>query len=113
MQKTLCSLFPIHCQFPKLDVAGSIPVSRSMSFQSFTAQPCISSADFGLNSSPYRNEKECFECKALRPPNIKDLNASRISAVTRAHYSILSGLKAGSYHRVFLTKGNNLGLVTR
>jgi len=29
MQKTLCSLFPIHCQFPKLDVAGSIPVSRS------------------------------------------------------------------------------------
>jgi hypothetical protein len=27
--KSLCSLFTIHYQFPKLNVAGSIPVSRS------------------------------------------------------------------------------------
>ena len=28
--ETLCSLFPIDCRFPKLDVAGSIPVPRSI-----------------------------------------------------------------------------------
>ena len=28
-QETLYSLFPIYCRIPKLDVAGSIPVSRS------------------------------------------------------------------------------------
>ncbi len=27
--ETQCSLFPICCRFPKLDVAGSSPVSRS------------------------------------------------------------------------------------
>jgi hypothetical protein len=29
MLETLCSLFPIDCRLPKLNVAGSIPVSRS------------------------------------------------------------------------------------
>ena len=30
VRETLCSLFPIYCRIPKLDVACSIPVSRSM-----------------------------------------------------------------------------------
>jgi hypothetical protein len=29
-RETLCSLFPIYCRLPKLDVAGSTPVSRSI-----------------------------------------------------------------------------------
>jgi hypothetical protein len=35
-------------QFPKLDVAGSNPVSRSISFQSLTAYCLLRDADFGL-----------------------------------------------------------------
>jgi hypothetical protein len=38
-QRRDCSLFPIDAQFPKLDVAGSIPVSRSW-FQELSAT-CI------------------------------------------------------------------------
>jgi hypothetical protein len=30
MPETQCSLFPIDCTIPKLDVAGSNPVSRSI-----------------------------------------------------------------------------------
>src|SRR5665213_2430453 len=30
VQETQCSLFPIGCRLPKLDVAGSTPVSRSI-----------------------------------------------------------------------------------
>jgi len=30
MLETLCPLFPIDCRLPKLNVAGSIPVSRSI-----------------------------------------------------------------------------------
>ena len=30
MAETQCSLFPIYSRLPKLDVAGSSPVSRSM-----------------------------------------------------------------------------------
>jgi hypothetical protein len=30
MPETQCSLFPIDCKIPKLDVAGSNPVSRSI-----------------------------------------------------------------------------------
>jgi hypothetical protein len=33
MLETLCSLFPIDCRLPKLNVAGSIPVSRSKNQQ--------------------------------------------------------------------------------
>jgi hypothetical protein len=33
----LCSLFSMLCQFPKLDVAGSIPVSRSNLFNKLEA----------------------------------------------------------------------------
>jgi hypothetical protein len=29
-RETQCSLFPIYCRIPKLDVAGSSPVSRSI-----------------------------------------------------------------------------------
>jgi hypothetical protein len=38
----------VECQLPKLDVAGSTPVSRSISFHSLTAYPAVPNAGFGL-----------------------------------------------------------------
>jgi hypothetical protein len=38
MQEMLCSLFPIDCRLPKLNVAGSIPVSRSDSHRGTPAR---------------------------------------------------------------------------
>src|ERR1017187_185965 len=40
-QETQCSLFPIYCRLPKLDVAGSNPVSRSI-FSMTYREPNIS-----------------------------------------------------------------------
>ena len=38
-ENPLCSLFAIYCQFPKLNVAGSIPVSRSNLLRTVPPQP--------------------------------------------------------------------------
>jgi hypothetical protein len=38
VQETQCSLFPIYCRLPKLDVVGSNPISRSNFFQQVRRQ---------------------------------------------------------------------------
>jgi hypothetical protein len=46
MPETQCSLFPIDCTNPKLDVAGSTPVSRSIfSIARSLCAPFTSAAD--------------------------------------------------------------------
>ena len=51
-RRRYCCLFSIDVRFPKLDVAGSIPVSRSFVFQSLTVIGPTPYAIQGLNKRP-------------------------------------------------------------
>ena len=70
----------VECQLPKLDVAGSTPVSRSISFQCFMALfLAFRAAKFTLLKRPINGVKRSItRHKPFISEGMQTLNASRL-----------------------------------